>query len=155
MGGFAVNISEAVPGQPLIYLTTAGTLRLVELGYKMPNIHQETIADKSKADPPGKIVLSIQAGYLIIQVIGRLIASLPVTILELNTLGHVLCAPTMYAFWFHKPLGICDPILLSDEWAQPLMLPWFMKDSEKRRMSWRSKWLSHGASAIPPTPDWW
>jgi hypothetical protein len=69
---------------------------------------------------------------MIIQVVGRLIVHPPVTILEVNTLGHALCALTMYMFWFHKPLEVCDPTLLSEDWARPSMTLRLMKDGEKK-----------------------
>lgn len=132
MGGFAVDSSDFVPGQDHLYLTTAGAQRLVELGYQLPDLHLEAIADRSKADSLGKILVCLQAGYMIFQVVGRLVARLPITLLEVNTLGHVLCALTMYAFWFHKPLGVHDPVLLSEDLAKPLMSLWFMKDGKRK-----------------------
>ena len=113
MGGFAVDSSDFVSGQDHLYLTTRGVSRVVELGHPLPDLRKEAIFDKSKADSLGKILVCLQAGYMVFQVIGRLAARLPITLLEVNTLGHVLCALTMYAFWFHKPLGVSDPVVLS------------------------------------------
>jgi hypothetical protein len=75
-------------------------------------------------------------------VIGRLVTRLPITLLEVNTLGHVLCALTMYAFWFHKPLGVSDPVVLSEDWARPLLCLWFMKDGQLRSMQDQSSQLN-------------
>ena len=49
--------------------------------------------DKSKANTLAKALVIIQASWLLIQVIGRLIAKLPVTLLEVNTIAHVLVYP--------------------------------------------------------------
>jgi hypothetical protein len=134
MGGSAVDSSDFIPGQDLLYLTTAGAQRIVELGYQLPDLPEEAIKDKSKADALGKILVCLQAGYMIFQVIGRLAARLPITLLEVNTLGHVLCALTMYAFWFRKPLGVRDPIILSGNVAKPLMTLWFLRNGKQRYM---------------------
>jgi hypothetical protein len=134
MGGFAVESSEFISGQDYLYLTTRGVRRVIELGYPLPDLCKEAIFDKSKADSLGKILVCLQAGYMIFQVTGRLVARLPITLLEVNTLGHVLCALTMYAFWFQKPLGVTDPVVLSEDWAKSLFCLWFMKDDQRRDM---------------------
>jgi hypothetical protein len=134
MGGFAVDSGDFVSGQDYLYLTTAGVRRVVELGHTLPDLRKEAIFDKSKADSLGKILVCLQAGYMVFQVIGRLAARLPITLLEVNTLGHVLCALTMYAFWFQKPLCVSDPVVLSEDWARPLLCLWFMKDDQVRAM---------------------
>jgi hypothetical protein len=115
MGGFAVDCSECLPGQPIVHLTAAGAARVVHLGYKLPDVPKETITDRSKADPLGKLLVCVQAGYTIVQVLARLISRLPVTLLEVNTIGHVMCALLMYGFWFPKPLDVHEPLLMSDD----------------------------------------
>lgn len=143
MGGLAIDSSKFLFEQPLIYLTTAGALRLNKLSYELPDISRDTIVDKSKADSLGKILVALQAGYMVVQVVGRLIAHLPVTLIEVNTLGHVLCALTMYMFWLHKPLGVCDPIQLSEDWAEPMMVLWYMKDRDKNSFHDMTSSINH------------
>lgn len=48
-----------------------------------------------------------------LQCIGRKINSLPISILEVHTVVHVVCALGMYIFWSNKPLEIHDPMLLT------------------------------------------
>ncbi|KAF1962971.1 hypothetical protein CC80DRAFT_542121 [Byssothecium circinans] len=38
--------------------------------------------------------------------------SLSISLLELNTFAHAICALISYAFWFQKPLDIAEPTLL-------------------------------------------
>ena len=47
-----------------------------------------------------------------IQGIGRLDCGLPLPLLELHTIMHVLCAVSMYWFWWDKPLDVRYPIIL-------------------------------------------
>jgi len=40
---------------------------------------------------------------------------LPITLLELHTIMHVLCAVAIYAFWWHKPMDVRYPVILHIE----------------------------------------
>jgi hypothetical protein len=112
MGGYVIERK----GERNVTLTTKGVIRMVELGYKLPRLAQEDIQDRSKADPITKVITCAQAGYMIAQVIGRRAADLPITMLEINTLGHAVCALAMFAFWFRKPMNIEVPVLMDEEW---------------------------------------
>ncbi|KAJ4145386.1 hypothetical protein LMH87_004238 [Akanthomyces muscarius] len=72
-------------------LTARGVLFLAENGW-LPTVYREEIDDKSKANDLAKATVIIQATWMLVQVIGRLAARLPVTLLEINTVAHVLCA---------------------------------------------------------------
>lgn len=81
----------------------------------LPYIFESSITDKSKADSLAKLLVCIQAVWCLLQYISRLASQLPVTLLELHTLGHALCAITIYMSWWHKPLDVMDPHVLPDE----------------------------------------
>jgi len=103
MGGFAMmnncgDVDGAIPGHPHLTLTARGMTFLAENGI-IPNISERLIKDKSKANSFAKALTCVQGGWLIIECISRLCYKLPVTLLELNTAGHVLCAVAMYWFW--------------------------------------------------------
>lgn len=99
-GGFAFEIrdedtklgSSFLPSQgsgPVrLSLTARGMALLVKCGH-LPDMSKADIADKSKANDIAKALVIIQASWMLIQVIGRLIARLPVTLLEVNTIAHV------------------------------------------------------------------
>ena len=55
----------------------------------LPNVPEGDIADKSKANDLAKFLVVLQASWMLLQVLGRLIARLPVTLLEVNTVAHV------------------------------------------------------------------
>ena len=69
-------------------LTARGVALLARCGH-LPSISEAEISDKSKANDLAKALVIIQATWMLIQVIGRLIARLPVTLLEVNTIAHV------------------------------------------------------------------
>lgn len=56
--------------------------------------------DKSKANVLGKVLICVQIIWFAIQVITRLVAGYPLTLIELHTVVHVLCALMMYILWW-------------------------------------------------------
>lgn len=69
-------------------ITARGMALLAKCG-RLPDIPKEDILDKSKANDLAKALVMIQAAWMLLQVLGRLIAGLPVTLLEVNTIAHV------------------------------------------------------------------
>ena len=69
-------------------LTARGIALLAECGH-LPDIPEGVILDKSKANDLAKAMVLIQASWMLLQTIGRLITKLPVTLLEVNTVAHV------------------------------------------------------------------
>ena len=107
-------------------LTPQGVLRAVELGLQLPKLTKEAIKDRSKADSLAKSLACLQAGYMALQLIGRVATGLPVTELEVNIVAHVMCALIMFFFWMQKPLDVKDPVLVTGEWTQELGAFWSM-----------------------------
>ena len=79
-------LPEDIPER--ITITARGISFLAKCGY-LPNVPKEDIADKSKANDLAKVLVVLQASWLLVQVIARLLARLPVTLLEVNTVAHV------------------------------------------------------------------
>lgn len=83
----------------------------VENGYQemVPRISAQTIKDKSKANGLAKGLICIQALWFCAQFVTRLSQRLPISLLELNTFAHALCALLVYGFWWSKPFDIEEP----------------------------------------------
>ncbi|WQF77223.1 hypothetical protein CDEST_02237 [Colletotrichum destructivum] len=115
MGGFVVDLPSSDDDDEdavkRVTVTPEG-IRLLSFIGKLPEIHESQIQDKSKADWMAKSLVCIQAGWMVAQVIGRLIKGLPVSLLEINTCGHVACAVLLYLLWWSKPLDVLDPTVL-------------------------------------------
>lgn len=126
MGGFVVD--HSLHSTERATLTGKAILHTARTENTLPDIPQSSIQDRSKSDGLGKTLVCIQAGYIILQILGRLKSRLAVTLLEVNTLGHVLCALLLYAFWFNKPLDVKDPMVLTPRWARPLDAIWSMRN---------------------------
>ncbi|KAI1325449.1 hypothetical protein F5Y16DRAFT_264878 [Xylariaceae sp. FL0255] len=138
-GGFALeldNLRDATHDQPQdeatalprLTVTARGIALMSRCGY-LPHVDRNSIEDKSKANDMAKGVVLIQAFWMLVQVVGRLAFRLPVTLLEVNTVAHVLCAFAMYLFWWHKPLLPNHPIIITDNQLVPLAA-WMYASSE-------------------------
>ena len=114
-----------IPGSPRLSVTAQGMSILAEHGH-IPDISVEFINDKSKADNVAKTLAIVQAGWLLIQCLTRVAVHLPLTLLEINTLAHVLCTLVMFCLWMKKPYDIHEPLLLSGDWVRPLSATMWM-----------------------------
>ena len=134
MGGFDFPLSNLVTdsGTPIfesdckrLTLTARGVALLADCNL-LPDIERQFLNDKSKSDGLSKFLACLQAAWLIVQVIGRLRSGLQVTLLEVNTLGHVLCVLVIYILWWHKPRMVLEPITLHGNWTGPLCAYMYM-----------------------------
>ncbi|KAJ4292597.1 hypothetical protein N0V90_009260 [Kalmusia sp. IMI 367209] len=117
MGGIRIQTNhECIASHDRLSLTAEGVRLLSFLG-RLPEIDEGEILDKSKADGLAKFLVLLQAGWMILQTLARVQQNLPVTLLEINTMGHVVCAFALYALWWSKPLDIKDPeVIPNEEW---------------------------------------
>jgi hypothetical protein len=111
MGGFSLKTT------PTTALTT--TLDMLVKRGTMEKIRQYPTAvdGKSEADLLAKAAACFQAGWMLLQCLGRKLQELPVTLLELNTVVHVLSAIIMYLLWLEKPVDVRVPSPIDQVWA--------------------------------------
>ena len=93
-------------------LTLDGVKKLAMVDL-LPDLDDTYIADKTKADSLAKLLVCIQAVWMLVQTIVRKTYGLPITLLELNTLAHVGCAVLMYAIWWFKPKDVNEPQVIT------------------------------------------
>ncbi|KAF6820078.1 hypothetical protein CPLU01_12852 [Colletotrichum plurivorum] len=130
MGGFQVSVADEgiepgpafeshgyVPKPFVLRVSASGFLRLVMLGeIDLSNTLKATyIDDRSKTDVIQKALVLIQVSWMALQCIVRKVQGLPITLLEIHTMVHVVCALILYLFWIHKPLDISRPEMLDCE----------------------------------------
>lgn len=84
--------------RPFLSVSPEMMLWSAKLDRRMP-VEGKRIQDKSKADLLQKCLVLFQATWMAVQCITRRALGLPLTILEVHTMVHVLCAAVMYAFW--------------------------------------------------------
>lgn len=144
MGGFVFDTEDAgcppyIAGSPRLILTAHGIAKLAEHGH-LPNVPEAVIADKSKANFVAKLLATLQASWFLVQCVARWKAHLTITLLELNTLAHVICALLMYLFWMNKPYDIHEPIRISGEWVRPLCATMWMFSHISTEKHWEGKY---------------
>ncbi|KAK3342079.1 hypothetical protein B0T25DRAFT_433439, partial [Lasiosphaeria hispida] len=80
-----------------------------------PQITDEEIWDRSKADTMSKIITILQASYLMLHLLTRAILRLPTTTLELSAGAIVLCTFGTFLCWLHKPCDVKTGIIITTE----------------------------------------
>lgn len=112
MGGLVVQAPDCQP----FPINAKQAHFLVAKGYvPFPDIREKVIKDKNKADGLARLATIVQTIWFVLQCIGRGTQHLPITTLELSTLGFVFCTLPTFLCWFHKPLDIDTPIYLKIE----------------------------------------
>ena len=133
MGGFAFDFVESDPmadeaftkKHSRLTVTPRGMALLAQCGL-LPEISRADILDKNKADNVSKLLAILQALWMLAQILGRLIVHLPITLLEVNTLAHIVCALLIYALWWYKPKLINEPTKLRGDWVAPVAAYMYM-----------------------------
>lgn len=80
--------------------------------YSAVKIDPEIIEDKNKVDGLLRLITVCQILWYFVGTIGRAFQGLTITLLELATLGFVMCTLGSYFCWFHKPMDIGRPFVL-------------------------------------------
>ncbi len=80
--------------------------------YRPLNISNKDLQDKSKANGLAKAVVCLQASWFCVQCLVRVGQALPITLLEIDTFAHSICALLMYILWWDKPLDVEQPTYL-------------------------------------------
>lgn len=70
---------------------------------------RDKINARQKVDHFAKTLVVLQALWFCTQFVARIQQSLPVSLLELNTFAHSVCALFIYVLWWHKPGKIDEP----------------------------------------------
>lgn len=83
-------------------------------------LSREQIEGKQKVDLLARCLIVIQALWFCFQFIARIWQSLPVSLLELNTFAHSLCALFIYNLWWYKPGDNEDPFIIPTEASEAL-----------------------------------
>ena len=121
MGGFAFDTSNAEPNflpnhRSHLCISVYGLSYIANKAPELiPDIAEKQIKDKRKADSLAKIIVCLQALWFCVQCITRISQRTAISLLELNTFAHALCALLIYALWWHKPQDIEEPTLLQGQ----------------------------------------
>ncbi|KAG1736268.1 hypothetical protein EDD22DRAFT_787537, partial [Suillus occidentalis] len=123
MGGFVLYVN----GEPRATLTPDELARFVREKYVgMPVITEADIEDRSQGDGLYGCIAILQLLWFI----ARTAQGLPVTLLEIDTLGVVALACIAYAFWWKKPKDIRRPYIV--HWNSEATDPSLCGNSENK-----------------------
>jgi hypothetical protein len=119
MGGFVVTATDQARLQGQSYARMAVTVLGIKVIAKyepeiLATISESTIQDKSKANIFVKLLTCSQALWFCTQCITRAAQGLSVSLLEISTAAHAICALVLYFFfWWNKPLDVDEGTPLS------------------------------------------
>ena len=135
-------------------------------GISLDFLTLQSINGRSKSDGLTKCIVILQAVWFCLQCLARIHQQLPVSLLELNTFAHALCALIIYILWWNKPGEISDPFVIpsraSDELRDLCAAQWTLgamgKHYERHRLqqtkakgvlvsSWEPT-FTHGGSTL-------
>ncbi|KAG1814691.1 uncharacterized protein BJ212DRAFT_347280 [Suillus subaureus] len=109
MGGFMLYVN----GEPRATLTPDKLLKLVCKGFvDFPAITKAEIEDRSKGDGLSKGIAVLQLVWFVAQLVARYIQSLPITLLEIDTLAVAALTCISYALWWKKPKDVGCPYVV-------------------------------------------
>lgn len=109
MGGYVIQTDQ----MHRIRIDSLVLIELIRDGIiEAPELEDEDIDDRSKANWFTKFIALLQVTYFIAQLLARAIDQLPITTLELFTLGIVFCALVTYASFWQKPFDVNRPVVL-------------------------------------------
>lgn len=109
MGGFVLYVDD----KRRATLTPEELLRFVREGsVEVFAITEADIEDQSKGDVLSKGVAILQLVWFVAQLIARYAQNLPVTLLEIDTLGVAALTCIAYGFWWKKPKDVQRPYIV-------------------------------------------
>ncbi|KAG2034689.1 hypothetical protein BDR03DRAFT_1013146 [Suillus americanus] len=118
MGGFVLYVN----GELRAILTPDELLRFVRDGsVEIPVITKAEIDARSKGDILSKCIAILHLVWFVIKLIVRYFRNLPVTLLEIDTLGVVALTFMSYVLWFRKPKDAQLPYIV--HWKDPTAFP--------------------------------
>jgi hypothetical protein len=112
MGGFKLYIQGEAPDDDTVRaqgkrVTLSGVVLLAKCGVLPPTSQIDlAIEAGEKSNYLAKTLVCIQISWLVVQAVARKASGLPVTLLEVNTIGQVWCAFVLYGIWWFKPQGL-------------------------------------------------
>lgn len=103
-------------------------------------------------DPPQ---ISSQFARKLFWYLGTVAQRLPISLLELNTSGHAICALLIYFLWWHKPFEVDDPTIVKSELLDNLCAAaWMRKELSPAAKNFQAEYrerLQHNKAFHPLT----
>lgn len=115
--------------------------KLLDAGQiNFPDLSEEEINDRSKADALSKGVALLQITWFIIQLVARARQHLTITEIELTTGALAGLNSIMYLFWWSKPLDVRCAIVIPTKEVEQLLATMGNGNQEQSTHSEKEKW---------------
>ena len=98
----------------------------------VPDLPLHDIMERSKADSLAKALLIWQILWFCLSCINRATHHLPLSLLEVSTIAHAVCALLTYVAWWKKPKDIGQPTVITGDGARELGAWMSMASSAER-----------------------
>ncbi|EKM56211.1 uncharacterized protein PHACADRAFT_257308 [Phanerochaete carnosa HHB-10118-sp] len=138
MGGFVLDVDASLVPSPTptphsqsdrtrFVLTAQGVCFLMEHAPELiPDLSVASIRNRRQYDALAKVLLVVHLFYFCVSCALRLAQSLPLSLLELTTFAHAVCAVATYVVWWRKPFDIAEPTVIAgphvDEMAAYMLM---------------------------------
>ncbi|KAI0707888.1 hypothetical protein C8Q76DRAFT_746746, partial [Earliella scabrosa] len=141
MGGFVLQNPHDTPVDRYLpawqgngVLTKHGVQTLINVEPDLiPDIPVDELLDRGKADGLAKMLLAWQVLWFCLSCLNRAVQHLPLSLLEVTTIAHALCALLTYAVWWKKPKDVGQPIVIGTHSDVPV---------DRQRVRQVGAWLS-------------
>ena len=139
MGGFVLQDPHDTPVDRYLpawqgngVLAKQGVRMLISVAPELiPDIPVDELLDRGKADGLAKMILAWQVLWFCLSCLNRAVQHLPLSLLEVTTIAHALCALLTYAAWWKKPKDVGRPIVIG-----------MQSDPDRQRTREVGAWLS-------------
>ena len=116
MGGFVLHPDLSETEQWTSFPLDAEQVHYLVVNKYVPYsdvaIEEELIKERNKVDTLVRLITVLQISWYLIGAVGRAFQHLAVTILELATIGFIICTLGTYYFWYYKPVDIGRAIVI-------------------------------------------
>ncbi|KAK7682241.1 hypothetical protein QCA50_014828 [Cerrena zonata] len=114
MGGYAEPPKEP-NGEPCVLRSGELQKIIQDDPDRVPELSEQSILARSQQDSLSKVIALIQIFSFCMTCILRRISELPLSVLEITTIGYAVCAILAYILWWKKPHIMTEPTLLKME----------------------------------------
>ncbi|CAG7852685.1 SubName: Full=Uncharacterized protein {ECO:0000313/EMBL:CCA71385.1} [Serendipita indica DSM 11827] len=131
------NPFEEEFGEPVHPLDEFDVCHLLQTGkLRLPNTAD--LEDRCKSDGLAKFLIVIQTFWFISQCIARKLSKLPLTELEIITLGYTLLTVAMYIAWWDKPYRVRFPVRVYETLPKRTKEQQWLKNNMEATNSWET-----------------
>ena len=114
----------------------------------IPDIPEESITDRVESSSLSKILLVIQVAWFCLNCASRLVAGLPLSLLEVSTAAHGFCTLLTYFVWWSKPLNVAEGTAMKGKEAREVHALLMCSEKEYAEALRTARWVPERGSPM-------